>query len=107
MAEFVYLSGFGNEHATEAVVGALPAAQNSPQRPPLGLYAEQLSGTAFTAPRHDAVGCTGSVRPPITRLIGASTICCCAASWRSRPRTVCAGTRCRFPPHRPISSLAW
>jgi len=54
MAEFVYLSGFGNEHATEAVVGALPAAQNSPQRPPLGLYAEQLSGTAFTAPRHEA-----------------------------------------------------
>ncbi len=54
MAEFVYLSGFGNEHATEAVVGALPAAQNSPQRPPLGLYAEQLSGTAFTAPRREA-----------------------------------------------------
>ncbi len=46
-----YLSGFGNEHATEAVAGALPVGQNSPQRPPLGLYAEQLSGTAFTAPR--------------------------------------------------------
>ena len=46
-----YLSGFGNEHATEAVRGALPAGQNSPQRCPLGLYAEQLSGTAFTAPR--------------------------------------------------------
>ncbi|MGA8399944.1 MAG: homogentisate 1,2-dioxygenase [Stellaceae bacterium] len=47
-----YLSGFGNEHATEAVAGALPKGQNSPQRPPLGLYAEQLSGTPFTAPRH-------------------------------------------------------
>jgi homogentisate 1,2-dioxygenase len=46
-----YLSGFGNEHATEAVPGALPLGQNSPQRAPLGLYAEQLSGTAFTAPR--------------------------------------------------------
>ena len=46
-----YLSGFGNEHATEAVPGALPAGQNSPQRCALGLYAEQLSGTAFTAPR--------------------------------------------------------
>ncbi len=46
-----YLSGFGNQHATEAVAGALPVGQNSPQRPPLGLYAEQLSGTAFTAPR--------------------------------------------------------
>jgi homogentisate 1,2-dioxygenase len=47
-----YLSGFGNEHATEALPGALPVAQNSPQRVAYGLYAEQLSGTAFTAPRH-------------------------------------------------------
>jgi len=46
-----YLSGFGNSFATEAVAGALPAGQNSPQQVPLGLYAEQLSGTAFTAPR--------------------------------------------------------
>ncbi len=48
-----YLSGFGNEFATEAVAGALPAGQNSPQRPPLGLYAEGISGTAFTAPRSE------------------------------------------------------
>ncbi|MGV7207547.1 homogentisate 1,2-dioxygenase [Oxalobacteraceae bacterium A2-2] len=46
-----YLSGFGNEFATEALPGALPAHRNSPQRAPYGLYAEQLSGTAFTAPR--------------------------------------------------------
>jgi len=46
-----YMSGFGNEFATEALPGALPAGQNSPQRAPYGLYAEQLSGTAFTAPR--------------------------------------------------------
>src|ERR1700736_793792 len=46
-----YQSGFGNEFATEALTGALPAGQNSPQRAPYGLYAEQLSGTAFTAPR--------------------------------------------------------
>jgi homogentisate 1,2-dioxygenase len=46
-----YQSGFGNEFATEALVGALPIGQNSPQRAPYGLYAEQLSGTAFTAPR--------------------------------------------------------
>lgn len=46
-----YLSGFGNEHATEAVAGALPVGRNTPQRAPLGLYAEQLSGTAFTMPR--------------------------------------------------------
>ena len=46
-----YQSGFGNEFATEALEGALPVGQNSPQRAPYGLYAEQLSGTAFTAPR--------------------------------------------------------
>ena len=46
-----YLSGFGNEFATEAVAGALPQGRNSPQRAPHGLYAELLSGTAFTAPR--------------------------------------------------------
>jgi len=46
-----YQSGFGNEFATEAVAGALPVGQNSPQKTPLGLYAEQFSGTAFTAPR--------------------------------------------------------
>jgi homogentisate 1,2-dioxygenase len=46
-----YMSGFGNEFSTEAVAGALPTRQNSPQRAPLGLYAEQLSGTAFTVPR--------------------------------------------------------
>jgi homogentisate 1,2-dioxygenase len=48
-----YMSGFGNAFATQAVPGALPQGRNSPQRPPLGLYAEQLSGTAFTAPRHE------------------------------------------------------
>src|SRR5271168_2231368 len=46
-----YLSGFGNEQATEAVAGALPEGQNSPQTHGLGLYTEQISGTAFTAPR--------------------------------------------------------
>jgi len=46
-----YLSGFGNEFATEAAAGALPIGRNSPQQVPLGLYAEQISGTPFTAPR--------------------------------------------------------
>ncbi|WP_432146843.1 homogentisate 1,2-dioxygenase [Streptomyces sp. bgisy084] len=46
-----YHTGFGNEHSSEAVPGALPAGRNSPQRAPLGLYAEQLSGSAFTEPR--------------------------------------------------------
>jgi homogentisate 1,2-dioxygenase len=45
------MTGFGGHFATEAVPGALPVGRNSPQRVPFGLYAEQLSGTAFTAPR--------------------------------------------------------
>lgn len=49
--KLTYQTGFGNEFATEAVTGALPVGRNSPQRAPLGLYAEQLSGTAFTVPR--------------------------------------------------------
>ena len=48
----VYLTGAMSEFAIEAVRGALPVGRNSPQRCPYGLYAEQLSGTAFTAPRH-------------------------------------------------------
>jgi homogentisate 1,2-dioxygenase len=48
-----YLSGFGNEFASEAVPGVLPEGQNAPQKPPRGLYTEQLSGTAFTAPRRE------------------------------------------------------
>jgi homogentisate 1,2-dioxygenase len=48
-----YIPGFGNHVSTEAIPGALPIGQNSPQRPAFGLYAEQLSGTAFTAPRHE------------------------------------------------------
>jgi homogentisate 1,2-dioxygenase len=46
-----YQTGFGGHFETEAVDGALPKGRNSPQRPAFGLYAEQLSGTAFTAPR--------------------------------------------------------
>ncbi|MBA3633072.1 MAG: homogentisate 1,2-dioxygenase [Acidobacteria bacterium] len=49
--QFKYQSGFGNEFATEAIEGALPVGQNSPQKAPFGLYTEQFSGTAFTAPR--------------------------------------------------------
>lgn len=47
------LSGFGNEFASEAVAGALPRGRNSPQRAPFDLYPELISGTAFTAPRHE------------------------------------------------------
>lgn len=52
MSELQYMSGFGNEFATEAEPNALPKGQNSPQIVPYNLYAEQISGTPFTAPRH-------------------------------------------------------
>ena len=45
------LTGFGNNHATEALPGALPIGRNSPQRAAHGLFAELISGSAFTAPR--------------------------------------------------------
>ena len=48
-----YLTGFGGHFESEAVDGALPQGRNSPQRPPFGLYAEQLSGSSFTSPRHE------------------------------------------------------
>ena len=51
MSSLNYQIGFGNAFATEALPGALPVGRNSPQRCPYGLYAEQLSGTAFTSPR--------------------------------------------------------
>jgi homogentisate 1,2-dioxygenase len=48
-----YMSGFGNHFVSEAEPGALPQGQNSPQKAPYGLYAEQLNGTAFSALRHE------------------------------------------------------
>ena len=51
MSELQYLSGFGNQFSSEAVPGTLPQGRNSPQRVAKGLYAELLSGSAFTAPR--------------------------------------------------------
>ncbi|MFE3286559.1 homogentisate 1,2-dioxygenase, partial [Streptomyces sp. NPDC059233] len=69
-----YLTGFGNEHSSEAVPGALPLGRNSPQRAALGLYAEQLSGSAFTEPRtHNRRSWLYRIRPsaahpPFTRV---------------------------------------
>jgi homogentisate 1,2-dioxygenase len=65
--QFKYQTGFGNEFATEAIEGALPIGQNSPQIAPLGLYAEQFSGTAFTAPRvFNKRTWTYRIRPSVT-----------------------------------------
>ncbi len=67
MAEQKYQSGFGNEFATEAVKGALPEGQNAPQKSAVGLYTEQLSGTAFTAPRAtNRRTWTYRIRPSVT-----------------------------------------
>jgi homogentisate 1,2-dioxygenase len=67
MAELKYQSGFGNEFASEAAKGALPEGQNAPQKAPLGLYTEQLSGTAFTAPRAtNRRTWTYRIRPSVT-----------------------------------------
>jgi homogentisate 1,2-dioxygenase len=66
-AELHYQSGFGNEFATEAIAGALPQGQNAPQKSALGLYTEQLSGTAFTAPRTaNRRTWTYRIRPSVT-----------------------------------------
>lgn len=51
MSSPAYLSGFANEFVSEAIAGVVPVGRNSPQQVAHGLYAEQLSGTAFTAPR--------------------------------------------------------
>jgi homogentisate 1,2-dioxygenase len=80
-----YMAGFGGHVATEAVSGALPQGRNSPQRPAFGLYTEQLSGTAFTMPRHEnRRSWLYRLRPsadhrPFTRYEGAKGIECRAS----------------------------
>ena len=70
-------TGFGNHFSTEVVPGALPQGRNSPQRPAFGLYAEQFSGTAFTAPRAENRRSwlyrlrPGAGHPPFTPHMGA------------------------------------
>ena len=94
-AALVMQSGFGNEFASEAIPGALPIGRNSPQRPPLGLYAEQFSGTAFTVPRHEARRTwLYRIRP------SAAASARIAASMRPRARALAAPTpnRLRWDP---------
>ncbi len=104
LPSLTYQRGFGNEHVSEAVAGALPAGRNSPQKAPLGLYAEQISGTAFTQPR--AVNrrtwvyriLPSAAHPPFA---GSATACCAArrSGRSSRTPTGCAGIR--RPSRRP------
>lgn len=61
-----YLHGFRNHHQSEALPGALPIGQNNPQKAPYGLYAEQLSGSAFTTPRiHNLHSWLYRIRPSV------------------------------------------
>ena len=61
-----YMPGFGNDFETEALPGALPQGMNSPQKCNYGLYAEQLSGTPFTAPRgHNERSWCYRIRPSV------------------------------------------
>ncbi len=63
-----YLTGFGNEHETEALPGALPIGRFSPQQVRYGLYAEQFSSTAFTAPRaHNRRSWFYRIRPSVVQ----------------------------------------
>ncbi|MEO0422827.1 MAG: homogentisate 1,2-dioxygenase [Pseudomonadota bacterium] len=79
-----YLTGFGNEHASEALAGALPEGRNSPQRVAHGLYAEKLSGTAFTAPRaRNARTWFYRIRPSVAHL--GFEPCDIAPNWQTAP----------------------
>jgi homogentisate 1,2-dioxygenase len=89
-----YLTGFGNELHSEALPGALPVGQNSPQRCPYGLYAEQISGTPFTAPRAgNRRAWLYRIRPSV--LHGGAPQPVAVSLWRSPPAV---------PPH-PLSAL--
>ncbi|OYY68217.1 homogentisate 1,2-dioxygenase [Sphingomonas sp. 28-63-12] len=93
-----YMTGFGNHFSTEAIPGALPIGRNSPQRPPFGLYTEQLSGTAFTAPRSENRRSwlyrlrPSAAHPAFTRYTGAPNFA------PSVPNTPLAPNRLRWGP---------
>ena len=104
-----YMPGFGNDFETEALPGALPQGMNCPQKVNYGLYGEQLSGTAFTAPSHqnERTWCY-RIRPSVkhTGRLHADRR---AATGRSRrmwwtnvtsARPVPLGSRCRTPTRR-------
>ena len=104
------MSGFGSHFASEAVAGALPEGRNSPQRPAFGLYAEQLSGTAFTAPRAENRRSwlyrmrPSAAHPPYRRYAGAALVRAGHGRGAARRPIACAGTRSLSRTRRPISS---
>jgi homogentisate 1,2-dioxygenase len=82
-----YQTGFGNEFSSEALAGALPRGRNSPQQCPYGLYAEQFTGTAFTAPRDaNRRSWLYRIRPAVTH-----------GAFRPRERDLFAGQSSQAP----------
>jgi len=93
-----YQPGFGNDFETESVPGALPQGQNSPQQCPLGLYAEQLSGSPFTAPRgKNERSWLYRIRPSVSHT-GAFQQCT-SGDWLSAPQ--------RQEPSLPLGQYRW
>ena len=99
-----YLTGFGNSFESEAVPGALPIGRNSPQQCAFGLYAEQLSGSPFTAPRtSNERSWLYRIRPTVRHWGRPRKVQ--SELWLSAPDTVgrcrrvrCGGTRSRSRP---------
>ncbi len=93
-----YMPGFGNDFETEALPGSLPVGQNSPQRCAYGLYAEQLSGSPFTAPRGlNERSWLYRIRPSVQHTGRFKTVD--LPYWKSAPST--------HEHDRPIGQLRW
>ena len=108
-----YMTGFGGHFESEAVEGALPKGRNSPQRPAFGLYAEQLSGSAFTSPRHEnRRSWLYRMRPtadhrPFTRYDGATLFAPGTVERAARAQPPALGPARRTCPTARTSSTAW
>ena len=110
----VYMSGFGNSFETEALPGALPVGRNSPQKVNYGLYAEQLSGSPFTAPQAtNQRSWLYRIRPTVRHTGRFQKIDRGRSAHRARARrhaicrsASCAGARRRSPSARSPSSPA-
>ena len=93
-----YMTGFGNSFETESLPGALPRGRNSPQRCAYGLYAEQLSGSAFTMPQHANERSWLYRMRPSVRHVG---------DFRPEPSGLLRTAPCREPHSLPIGPLRW
>lgn len=93
-----YMSGFGNSFETEALPDALPIGRNSPQKPAYGLYAEQLSGSPFTAPRSsNERSWLYRIRPSVKH----------GGRWKKVDRGLIRTAPCRDEADMPIGQLRW